>query len=67
MIVEEVADERSTSHTPGQAGVPALGGEPSKLSPGAVIEGLDKSIYVKELQLTLPLGAVYAGTDVDRS
>jgi Uma2 family endonuclease len=42
-------------------------GEPTKLSPApAVIGGLDKIVYIKELQLTLPMGAVYAGTDVDR-
>jgi hypothetical protein len=42
-------------------------GEPTKLSPvPAVIGGIDKIIYIKELQLTLPMGAVYAGTDVDR-
>jgi Uma2 family endonuclease len=42
-------------------------GEPTKLPPApAVIGGLDKIVYIKELQLTLPLGAVYAGTDADR-
>jgi len=42
-------------------------GEPTKLPPApAVVGGQDKIVYIKELQLTLPLGAVYAGTDVDR-
>lgn len=33
----------------------------------AVVIGYDKIIHLKELQLTLPLGAVYAGAEPDRS
>jgi Uma2 family endonuclease len=42
-------------------------GEQTRLPPApAVIGGQDKIVYIKEMQLALPLGAVYAGTDVDR-
>jgi Uma2 family endonuclease len=41
-------------------------GEPTNLPPApAVIGGHDKIIYIKQLQLTLPQGAVYACTDAD--
>jgi len=33
----------------------------------AVVVGYDKIIYLKDLQLTLPLGAVYAGAEPDRN
>ncbi len=32
----------------------------------SVVVGYDKIIYLKELRLTLPLGAVYAGAEPDR-
>ena len=42
-------------------------GEPTRLPPGpTVISGHDKTVHIKELQIVLPLGAVYAGTDTDQ-
>ena len=42
-------------------------GEPTRLPPApAVIASHDKIVYIKELQVALPLAAVYAGTNADR-